>query len=115
MEARPVGDDGLEMDPSERLGNGFVGTVAGGAQALLAECAVERVAPSGFEAVDLHIRFLSRLKVGPAARPGPLLRRQRRPWSPSPSTWWTREPTRPWSPTWRSWPARPVAGGSAGG
>ena len=65
LEARAVDAVTLEIDPHERLGNGFVGTVQGGVQALLGELAAERVAGRPFEPVDLDIRFLSRLEVGP--------------------------------------------------
>jgi acyl-coenzyme A thioesterase PaaI-like protein len=63
--AREIGSGELELDPAERLGNGFVGTVQGGVQALLGECAAARIASADSEAVDLDIRYLGRLETGP--------------------------------------------------
>ena len=65
LEAREVDPQTLEIDPLEHLGNGFWGTVLGGAQAMLAECAAERVARGRYQPVDLDIRFLGRLEKGP--------------------------------------------------
>ena len=65
LEARPLSDGRLDLEPVPRLGNGWVGTVQGGVQALLAECAAERIATDGYEVVDLDIRYLSRLETGP--------------------------------------------------
>ena len=58
---------GLVNAHSERIGNGIVGTVQGGAQSLLAELAAEHALGStkGFAVTDLDIRFLDRLRVGP--------------------------------------------------
>ena len=66
------------MDNHEIVRNGANGTVQGGAQALLAELTGERAleaAPdlsgSGeFEAVDLEIRYLNRVKDGPVRARG---------------------------------------------
>ena len=63
--ARPFDARTLELKPTPELGNGPVGTVQGGAQALLAELAGEHVLGAGAEVVDLEIRYLDRLRVGP--------------------------------------------------
>jgi len=63
--ARVVDATALELDPAPELSNGRIGTVQGGVQAFLAELAAERVAGPGARAVDLDIRFLSRLSAGP--------------------------------------------------
>jgi acyl-coenzyme A thioesterase PaaI-like protein len=66
-------DDGTtEMDPHDAIRNGAVGTIQGGAQAAMAEIVSERaLADRGKYLVhDLHLRYLSAIKVGPAvARP----------------------------------------------
>jgi len=57
-----------EMDNHEIVRNGANGTVQGGAQALLAELTGERALDAldgEFEAVDLEIRYLNRVKEGP--------------------------------------------------
>ncbi len=63
--ARRVDAATLEVAPTPQLGNGPVGTVQGGAQALLAELAAEHVLGAGAEVVDLEMRYLDRLRVGP--------------------------------------------------
>ena len=63
--ARVVDAATLEVTPKPELSNGRVGTVQGGVQAFLAELAAEHVAGPGCEAIDLDIRFLSRVKRGP--------------------------------------------------
>jgi acyl-coenzyme A thioesterase PaaI-like protein len=63
--ARALDARTLELAPKEELGNGRVGTVQGGVQAFLAELAAERVCAPGAEVVDLHIRFVDRMRVGP--------------------------------------------------
>lgn len=57
----------LELAPVLRLGNGLLGTVQGGVQALLAELAAEHALGAGerLAASDLDIRYLDRLRVGP--------------------------------------------------
>ncbi len=63
----------LVLDRSDRLTNGPTGTIHGGAQALLAELAAERVvggpaAGAGDRrvvATDLDIRYVDRLRIGP--------------------------------------------------
>ena len=62
-------DDGtIEMDAHDAVRNGAVGTIQGGAQAMMAEVAAERaLAGRGrYLVCDLHLRYLSALKVGPA-------------------------------------------------
>jgi len=62
-------DDGIvEMDPHDAVRNGIVGTIQGGAQATMVEVAAERaLAGRGrYLVADLHVRYLSALKVGPA-------------------------------------------------
>jgi acyl-coenzyme A thioesterase PaaI-like protein len=62
-------DDGTtEMEPHGAVRNGVVGTIQGGAQATMAEVAAERaLAERGpYLVSDLHLRYLSGLKVGPA-------------------------------------------------
>lgn len=60
----------IEMDPHEAVRNGAVGTIQGGAQATMAEVAAERALASrgggSYLVADLHLRYLSALKVGPA-------------------------------------------------
>jgi acyl-coenzyme A thioesterase PaaI-like protein len=70
----------LEMDAHEAVQNGFAGTIQGGAQALLAEIAGERAVAhhlgadaAQHEVVDLEIRYLNRLRVGPAVATGEVL------------------------------------------
>ena len=65
LSAGETGPGQLDLDPADRLGNGFVGTVQGGVQALFAECTAARIAPDGFEAIDLHIRYVGRTESGP--------------------------------------------------
>jgi acyl-coenzyme A thioesterase PaaI-like protein len=69
---RQRGDGSTEMDAHEAVRNGAVGTIQGGAQATMVEVTAERaLATRGAHVVsDLHVRYLSTLKVGPAvARP----------------------------------------------
>ncbi len=70
----------VEMDAHEAVQNGFAGTIQGGAQALLAEIAGERALAhhlgadgAEHEVVDLEIRYLNRLRVGPAVAVGEVL------------------------------------------
>jgi len=63
VDARALDARTLELRPKEELGNGRIGTVQGGVQAFLAELAAEHVC--GGEVVDLHIRFVDRMRVGP--------------------------------------------------
>ena len=79
--ARVQDDSTLVLDPAPWLANGPVGTVHGGAQALLAELAAEHAmngraggpAPADrLVATDMEVRYLDRLRVGPltaSARP----------------------------------------------
>jgi acyl-coenzyme A thioesterase PaaI-like protein len=72
FEMRLLDDGTVEMDLHEAVSNGMVGTIQGGAQATMAEVAAERaLAERGrYLVADLHMRYLSTLKVGPAvARP----------------------------------------------
>jgi len=58
----------FEMDNHDIVRNGVDGTVQGGAQALLAELTGERALAAldrEFEAIDLEIRYLNRVKEGP--------------------------------------------------
>jgi acyl-coenzyme A thioesterase PaaI-like protein len=55
----------LEVEPIPQLSNGMAGTVQGGVQAFVAELAAEHVCGPDFEAVDLDIRYLARMDVGP--------------------------------------------------
>jgi acyl-coenzyme A thioesterase PaaI-like protein len=64
-------DDGtVEMDAHEAVRNGVAGTIQGGAQATMAEVAAEHVLGAGglgrYVVCDLHLRYLSALKTGPA-------------------------------------------------
>ncbi len=58
----------VEMDPHVAVRNGVVGTIQGGAQATMCEVAAERALADRGEYVvcDLHLRYLSALRVGPA-------------------------------------------------
>lgn len=72
FQMRLLDDGATEMDSHGAVRNGLVGTIQGGAQATLAEVAAERaLADRGPYAVcDLHLRYLSAVKAGPAvARP----------------------------------------------
>jgi acyl-coenzyme A thioesterase PaaI-like protein len=72
FQMRMLGDGATEMDPHEAVRNGVVGTIQGGAQAAMAEVTAERALSDRgrFAVCDLHLRYLSALKVGPAvARP----------------------------------------------
>ena len=62
----------FEMDAHEAVRNGIAGTIQGGAQALMAEIAAER-ALADHEVVDLEIRYLNRLRTGPAVATGEVL------------------------------------------
>jgi len=62
----------FEMDAHEAVRNGIAGTIQGGAQALMAEIAAER-ALADHEVVDLEIRYLNRLRTGPAVASGEVL------------------------------------------
>jgi acyl-coenzyme A thioesterase PaaI-like protein len=56
------------MDNHEIVRNGANGTVQGGAQALLAELTGERALETlagEYDAIDLEIRYLNRVKAGP--------------------------------------------------
>ncbi len=59
----------VELEPHGAVRNGVVGTIQGGAQATMAEIAAERaLADRGdYSAWDIQVRYLSALKVGPAA------------------------------------------------
>jgi acyl-coenzyme A thioesterase PaaI-like protein len=66
----------FEMDNHDVVRNGANGTVQGGAQALLAELAGERAladVEGEYEAVDLEIRYLNRVRTGPVRATGELL------------------------------------------
>jgi acyl-coenzyme A thioesterase PaaI-like protein len=66
----------FEMDNHDVVRNGANGTVQGGAQALLSEVAGERAldeVAGDYEAVDLEIRYLNRVKTGPVRARGELL------------------------------------------
>jgi acyl-coenzyme A thioesterase PaaI-like protein len=68
LQMRLLDDGTTEMDPHDAVRNGVVGTIQGGAQATMAEVAAERaLAGRGpYLVSDLHLRYLSALKVGPA-------------------------------------------------
>ncbi len=65
--ARPRGPMALEVTAGPRISNGPGGTIQGGAQAWIAEMAVEHALGGGqrMAAVDLDIRYLDRVTVGP--------------------------------------------------
>jgi acyl-coenzyme A thioesterase PaaI-like protein len=70
----------FEMDAHEAVRNGIAGTIQGGAQALMAEIAAERALADQFgaetgehEVVDLEIRYVNRLRTGPAVAAGAVL------------------------------------------
>ncbi len=63
--ARLVDARSLELDPAPRLSNGLVGTVQGGAQALLAELTAEHLLGGRRASIDLDMRFVWRLESGP--------------------------------------------------
>lgn len=65
LDTRAVDDLSLELDPRLELSNGFAGTVQGGVQALLAEMTAERACGAGAQVVDLEIRYLDKVTVGP--------------------------------------------------
>ncbi len=68
LRMRLLDDGAVEMDSHQAVSNGLVGTIQGGAQATMAEVAAERaLALRGpYSVADLHLRYLSVLKVGPA-------------------------------------------------
>ncbi len=73
----------FEMDNHDIVRNGANGTVQGGAQALLSELAGERalgVLDDEFQAVDLEIRYLNRVKEGPVRARGEVLSGFDGPW-----------------------------------
>ena len=71
LQVREVADHVLELDNHDVVRNGPAGTIQGGAQALLAELAAERVLASLGDArhevvaTDLDIRYLNRVRTGP--------------------------------------------------
>jgi acyl-coenzyme A thioesterase PaaI-like protein len=70
FQMRLLDDGSVEMDAHEAVRNGVAGTIQGGAQATMAEVAAEHVlAGSGrgrYVVCDLHLRYLSAVKTGPA-------------------------------------------------
>lgn len=68
FQMRMLADGSIEMDPHEAVRNGAAGTIQGGAQAAMAEVVAERaLAGRGpFAVADLHVRYLSALRTGPA-------------------------------------------------
>lgn len=66
IDAREVDSGVLDIHTTPRLSNGRQGTIQGGAQAFAAELAAEHLlGPDRFHVVDLEIRYLNRLTVGP--------------------------------------------------
>jgi acyl-coenzyme A thioesterase PaaI-like protein len=63
--ASRIDDATFEVVPRPEISNGPGGQVQGGVQAYLAERAAESIIGPGAEVVDLDIRFLSRVRVGP--------------------------------------------------
>lgn len=68
MGVRVVGPDTVEVDLHDGVRNGPAGTIQGGAQATVAEiCAEHVLSPLGrFAVVDIDIRYVGAVKVGPA-------------------------------------------------
>ena len=68
LQMRFLDGGAVEMDPHEAVRNGIAGTIQGGAQATMCEVAAERALAERGEYVvcDLHLRYLSGLRVGPA-------------------------------------------------
>lgn len=69
-----LGDGRVELPLTDRIANGAQGTIQGGVQALLAEIAADHALVDGIgaperrsTAIDLDIRYLGRLPVGPMA------------------------------------------------
>jgi acyl-coenzyme A thioesterase PaaI-like protein len=76
LDARETVPGVLEMHNHDVVRNGANGTVQGGAQALLCEIAGERALDGldgEFQAVDLEIRYLNRVKTGPVLAQGELV------------------------------------------
>jgi acyl-coenzyme A thioesterase PaaI-like protein len=72
MGARLVAPGTVELDNHAELANGHHGTIQGGVMATLVELAAESVGATPTVVTSLDIRFLNRVKVGPAravARP----------------------------------------------
>jgi len=65
VNAQVVDENTLEVEPIAQLANGVSGTIQGGVQALVAELAVEHLLGPDIEVVDLDIRYLDRMSVGP--------------------------------------------------
>ncbi len=69
-----LGDGSVELPLTDRIANGAQGTIQGGVQALLAEIAADHALADAIgaperrsTAIDLDIRYLGRLPVGPMA------------------------------------------------
>ena len=75
LRARPIDENSLELHLTDQIINGGIDTPFGGAQAWFAELAVEHLVGEPLAAVDLDIRFLQPMRVGPlrsrARRVGP--------------------------------------------
>ena len=72
MGARLVAPGTVELENHAELANGHHGTIQGGVMATLVELAAESVGPAPAVVTSIDIRFLNRVKVGPAravARP----------------------------------------------
>jgi len=72
MGARRLGPGTFELDNEAELANGHHGTIQGGVMATLVELAAESLGERPELVISLDIRFLNRVKVGPAravARP----------------------------------------------
>jgi acyl-coenzyme A thioesterase PaaI-like protein len=65
VDAKVVDERTIEVESTPQLSNGFAGTIQGGVQAFVAELAAEHLLDPGAEAVDLDIRYLNRMEVGP--------------------------------------------------
>jgi acyl-coenzyme A thioesterase PaaI-like protein len=72
FQMRMLDDGSVEMDAHEAVRNGVFGTIQGGAQATLAEVAAERSlrGRGSFEVVDVHVRYLNPVTVGPVVARG---------------------------------------------
>lgn len=75
MGMRPIdpAEGAFELPLSPYVANS-IGTINGGAQALMVEAAAEAMCP-GLQVNDLQMRYLSQLKIGPAHSKGRILRR----------------------------------------
>jgi acyl-coenzyme A thioesterase PaaI-like protein len=62
----------VELDRTSYVANS-IGTISGGAQALLLEVTAERMCP-GMAATDMQLHYLSQVKVGPARSSGVVVR-----------------------------------------